>query len=130
MIAVLIAELITSILGALSAIAMVYLLDGGSQGGTTSCILVVAGVAGRVFRTSQPNLPIWSFLKGSVVFLISLVLLLAGLGRLDLRSAQALAGWYNQWRVGPSVGFLIFQLAFVPLPFCIGASFRRRLGST
>ena len=127
MIAVAFAEWITSLFGVLSAIIMALLLGGGTQERTTSCILVIAGIAGRMFRKSQPHLPISSFLIGSMVFLLSLVFLLACLGRLDLGSAQVTAEWYNQWRIGPSVGFLIFQLAFVPLPFCIGASFHRRV---
>ena len=125
MIDVLVIQWIASLFGMLSAIAVSHACGGGDPR-TTLCILVVAGLAGRLFRKMRPTVTIRTFISGSVLYLLSLVILLVWLGHLELGTAQAIANWYNQQGIGPSVGFLIMQWAFVPLPFWVAAWPRQR----
>jgi hypothetical protein len=110
-----------SLLGLLAATGGSYVFGHGSPGTTTLCILIVAGIVGRLFWKAHPAFRCSTFMKGSLIYFLSIVVLLFSLGRLDHSTALAIAIWYGQWRMGPSVGWLILQWAFVPLPFGMAA---------
>ena len=87
---------------------------------TVLCLVGTWSVAGHLFLMRCPGADWGVLLKGSMLYLASLVLLLFCLARLDFATARAIAQWYDMVGLGGSVGLLIFGSGLAPAFFVLG----------
>ena len=85
-----------------------------------SCLVFVWSVAGGLFLLRHPAADRGVLLRGSLLYLASLIILMFCLAKLDLGTAKLIAQWYDKTGLGGSVGLLIFECGFAPLFFGLG----------
>ena len=87
---------------------------------SVSCLVFVWSVAGGLSLLRHPAADRRVLLRGSLLYLASLIILTFCLAKLNLGTARLIAQWYDKTDLGGSVSLLIFECGFAPLFFGLG----------
>ncbi len=85
------------------------------------CLVFVWSVSGSLFLMRHPAVDRRVLLRGSLLYLASLIILMFCLAKLDFGTAKLIAQWHDKTGLGGSVGALIFECGFAPLFFGLGS---------
>lgn len=87
---------------------------------SVSCLVFVWSIAGGLFLLRHPAADRGVLLRGSLLYLASLIILMFCLAKLDFGTAKLIAQWHDKTDLGGSVGSLIFECGFAPVFFGLG----------
>jgi hypothetical protein len=119
MFAILLAQYGVSLLGSLVAVAISSVAGPASFNAPAWCIVLLSGLAGRLFARHRSELGLAPVVKATGIYLASLAVLMFALGHLDPATARTLARGFAAWGIGPGVGMLVFQWSVAPVAFAL-----------